>query len=99
VRRSGSSRCLRASLRRIRGDRPSGRTPRPITALGSATFAGRRRFDAYLAEFGHRATGEIDFSRPRWREDPSGLLATIRANLEVEAMSLNFYPTTRPCAS
>lgn len=39
-------------------------------------------FDEYLDEFGHRATGEIDISRPRWREDPSGLLATVRANLE-----------------
>ena len=39
-------------------------------------------FDDYLAEFGHRATGELDVSRPRWREDPSGLLAAVRANLE-----------------
>ncbi|KTG10618.1 pyruvate, phosphate dikinase [Haloprofundus marisrubri] len=39
-------------------------------------------FDEYLREFGHRGTGEIDISRPRWREDPSGLLATVRANLE-----------------
>ncbi|GAA0253919.1 phosphoenolpyruvate synthase [Haladaptatus pallidirubidus] len=38
--------------------------------------------DKYLDEFGHRATGEIDISRPRWSEDPSGLLATVRANLE-----------------
>jgi phosphohistidine swiveling domain-containing protein len=38
--------------------------------------------DDYLDEFGHRATGELDISRPRWREDPSGLLATVRANLE-----------------
>lgn len=38
--------------------------------------------DEYLEEFGHRATGEMDSSRPRWREDPSGLLATVRANLE-----------------
>ncbi|MDL5360474.1 PEP/pyruvate-binding domain-containing protein [Halalkalicoccus sp. NIPERK01] len=42
----------------------------------------RSAFDAYLDEFGHRATGEIDVSRPRWREDPSGLLAAVRANLE-----------------
>ncbi|MFC6837907.1 PEP/pyruvate-binding domain-containing protein [Halomarina ordinaria] len=42
----------------------------------------REAFEAYLDEFGHRATGELDLSRPRWREDPSGLLATIRANLE-----------------
>ncbi len=42
----------------------------------------RSAFDAYLDEFGHRATGEIDASRPRWHEDPSGLLAAVRANLE-----------------
>jgi phosphohistidine swiveling domain-containing protein len=40
-------------------------------------------FERYLEEFGHRATGELDISRPRWREDPSGLLATVRANLEL----------------
>lgn len=40
--------------------------------------------EEYLEEFGHRATGEMDSSRPRWREDPSGLLATVRANLEQE---------------
>lgn len=39
-------------------------------------------FDEFLDEFGHRATGELDISRHRWREDSSGLLATIRANLE-----------------
>lgn len=44
----------------------------------------RAALDDYLEEFGHRATGELDVSRPRWREDPSGLLATVRANLEHE---------------
>ncbi len=44
----------------------------------------RAAFDEYLEEFGHRATGEIDVSRPRWHEDPAGLLATVRANLERE---------------
>ncbi|WP_233738230.1 PEP/pyruvate-binding domain-containing protein [Halocatena pleomorpha] len=38
--------------------------------------------EEYLAVFGHRATGEMDVSRPRWRDDPSGLLAAVRANLE-----------------
>ncbi len=41
----------------------------------------RLAFERYLAEFGHRATGEIDLSRPRWREDPAPLLGAIRANL------------------
>lgn len=49
---------------------------------GSGAF--RDVLEEYLEEFGHRATGEIDISRPRWREDPSGLLATVRANLEHE---------------
>jgi phosphohistidine swiveling domain-containing protein len=41
-------------------------------------------FESFLDEFGHRATGELDLSRPRWREDPSGLLAIVRANIEHE---------------
>jgi pyruvate,water dikinase len=45
----------------------------------------REAFDAFLDEFGHRATGEIDLSRPRWREDPSALLAVVRANLSGES--------------
>ncbi|MBX0298283.1 PEP/pyruvate-binding domain-containing protein [Haloarcula nitratireducens] len=42
-------------------------------------------FEDFLDEFGHRSTGEIDISRPRWREDPSMLLAVVRANLADEA--------------
>ncbi|WP_458190690.1 PEP/pyruvate-binding domain-containing protein [Haladaptatus sp. NG-WS-4] len=42
-------------------------------------------FEEFLDEFGHRSTGEIDLSRPRWREDPSMLLAVVRANLADEA--------------
>ncbi|WP_233204293.1 PEP/pyruvate-binding domain-containing protein [Halegenticoccus soli] len=45
----------------------------------------RDAFEGFLAEFGHRGTGEIDLSRPRWREDPSVLLAVVRANLADEA--------------
>jgi len=44
----------------------------------------QRALAAYLAEFGHRAAGEIDVSRPRWREDTSGLLAAVRANLATD---------------
>jgi pyruvate,water dikinase len=41
----------------------------------------REALGSYLDEFGHRATGEIDLSNPRWREDPSSLLQVVRANL------------------
>ncbi|WP_129113703.1 PEP/pyruvate-binding domain-containing protein [Halegenticoccus tardaugens] len=50
---------------------------------GGETF--REAFNDFLDEFGHRGTGEIDLSRPRWREDPSMLLAVVRANLANEA--------------
>jgi len=42
-------------------------------------------FAAFLDAFGHRATGEIDLSRPRWRDDPTTLLATVRSNLASDA--------------
>ncbi|WP_224450531.1 PEP/pyruvate-binding domain-containing protein [Haloprofundus salilacus] len=41
-------------------------------------------FDGFLDEFGHRSTGEIDLSRPRWSEDPSMLHAVVQANLTDE---------------
>ncbi|GAA0255573.1 PEP/pyruvate-binding domain-containing protein [Haladaptatus pallidirubidus] len=44
----------------------------------------RAALDDFLEEFGHRATGELDISRPRWRDEPSGLLATVRANVKHE---------------
>lgn len=55
-----------------------------IDAIGSLEGGDEFRdaLDEYLDAFGHRATGELDISRPRWREDPSGLLAAVRANLE-----------------
>lgn len=42
-------------------------------------------FEAYLDDFGHRASGEIDLSRPRWRDDPATLLQTVRSNLVDDA--------------
>ena len=41
-----------------------------------------RELRAFLDEFGHRATGEIDPSRPRWRDDPTVPLGLIRVRLE-----------------
>lgn len=38
-------------------------------------------FDAFLDDFGHRASSEIDLRRPRWTDDPAILLQTIRSNL------------------
>lgn len=43
-----------------------------------------REFEAFLDVFGHRTTGEIDVSRPRWQNDPAGLLQIVRGNLRTE---------------
>lgn len=41
----------------------------------------QQALDAFLADWGMRAPSEIDWSRPRWREDPSSLLAAVAGNL------------------
>ncbi len=50
------------------------------TLAADAPF--RRAFDAFLAEFGHRAVYEAEIATPRWSEDPSWLLEQVRAILE-----------------
>ncbi|WP_277554047.1 PEP/pyruvate-binding domain-containing protein [Halobaculum limi] len=49
---------------------------------GSEPFV--EAFEAFIDEFGHRAVGEFDISRPRWRDDPSGPLGIVRGNLRGE---------------
>ena len=41
-------------------------------------------FDAFLEEYGFRAVGEIDFSRPRYRENPTPLLNVVAGLLEAD---------------
>jgi pyruvate,water dikinase len=41
-----------------------------------------RRFDGYLADYGHRAIGESDMMSPRFAEAPGYLLGVIRAHLQ-----------------
>lgn len=42
----------------------------------------KQSFKEYLKEFGHRAVYEMDIINPRWREDPSYLLNTIKGMLD-----------------
>ncbi|WP_440988732.1 PEP/pyruvate-binding domain-containing protein [Haloarchaeobius baliensis] len=44
----------------------------------------RDAFDAFLDEFGFRAAAEIDFSRPRYHEDPSLLVNTLASRIDVD---------------
>lgn len=41
--------------------------------------------DAYLERFGMRGNGEIDITRPRWREQPEALVPTILAHVRTFA--------------
>jgi len=56
---------------------------RPYEAVcavdGSEAFV--EAFDEFIVEFGHRAVGEFDPSRPRWRDDPSAPLGIVRGTL------------------
>ncbi|QLG61140.1 PEP/pyruvate-binding domain-containing protein [Halorarum salinum] len=47
---------------------------------GSGPFL--EEFDGFLDEYGFRAVGEIDWSRPRYREDPRPLLNVVGGYLE-----------------
>lgn len=40
---------------------------------------------AFLEVYGARGTAEIDLGRPRWREDPTALLATLRGYLMIDS--------------
>ena len=39
----------------------------------------KHSFEQFIAQYGHRAVYEIDFSRPRWREDPGYLFDCIKS--------------------
>ena len=61
--------------------------PEPFrTELAGTHFL--RSFDAYLAEYGHRAVGESDVMSPRFAEVPEYVLAVVRGHL--------LFPPTRP---
>jgi len=61
--------------------------PEPFrTELAGTRFL--QAFDAYLAEYGHRAVGESDIMSPRFADVPEYVLAVVRGHL--------LFPPTRP---
>jgi rifampicin phosphotransferase len=57
---------------------PEARDRLPGVAGGPAFLAA---FERFLTRYGDRSAGEIDSSRPRWRQDPSLLLSAIVGGL------------------
>ncbi|SEM84068.1 phosphoenolpyruvate synthase [Lihuaxuella thermophila] len=41
----------------------------------------KRAFEAFIAKYGHRCPGEIDLTRPRWREAPTQLVPAILGHM------------------
>ncbi|NLU64855.1 phosphoenolpyruvate synthase [Rhodococcus sp. HNM0563] len=54
-----------------------------LDALATLPGGGEARdaLDSYLDKYGMRCVGEIDITRPRWREHPTALVPTILGNL------------------
>lgn len=46
----------------------------------------QQALDTFLQEYGMRAVAEIDLGRPRWREDPSSILQTLRSYVQLAEM-------------
>jgi rifampicin phosphotransferase len=38
----------------------------------------------FMAQYGMRGTGEIDFGQPRWREDPTPVMQSLQSYLQIE---------------
>ncbi len=78
---------------RIAADEPSlallrSTTPGELArayAAGTLPAVAADAVEAFLAAYGSRGVGEIDFGRPRWREDPTDLLATVVSYLAIPA--------------
>jgi pyruvate,water dikinase len=52
-----------------------------LKAEGAAPSADHPAVRAFLARYGHRAAREIDLGVPRWRDDPTPVLNTLRTYL------------------
>ena len=69
-----------AFLRRVEHGDATTTLPRGARHRGGRPDA-RPAFRAFLDEYGRRCPGEIDITRPRWREQPAMLVSTILGNI------------------
>jgi len=64
----------------LRGDADLGDVAQLRRALAGTAFL--REFDAFIDTYGHRGRYESDWALPRYRENPSALLQSIRMHLQ-----------------
>jgi pyruvate,water dikinase len=83
---------LWAAAQRIRSDTAARETMRsqPVETLVQDYMQRRlpetaqRVLEEFLQKYGMRAVGEIDIGHPRWRDDPTPILQTLRGYLELQ---------------
>lgn len=51
---------------------------------GAMPPAAQAAVDQFLDRYGMRGVGEIDLGRPRWREDPTPILQTLKSYLQID---------------
>lgn len=56
-----------------------------VEALGADGEEFLREWDAFMAEHGHHAYGELELATPRWSESPDSVLATVTGLLDIPA--------------
>jgi rifampicin phosphotransferase len=50
---------------------------------GTLPVAAQNAITNFMDQYGMRGVGEIDFGRPRWREDPSSVMQTLQSYLQI----------------
>ncbi|HLF74743.1 MAG TPA: PEP/pyruvate-binding domain-containing protein [Anaerolineales bacterium] len=54
---------------------------------GTLPSAAQNAMARFMERYGMRGVGEIDFGRPRWREDPTPVMHTLQSYLRIDAAS------------
>lgn len=68
----------------------SGSAENLVTAYrrGALPATAQRAIEQFMHRYGMRGMGEIDFGRPRWRDDPTPIVQTIQNYLQLEDPNL-----------
>jgi pyruvate,water dikinase len=54
---------------------------------GTLSYAAQNAIAHFMDRYGMRGVGEIDFGQPRWREDPTSVMQTLKSYLQIDEAS------------
>jgi pyruvate,water dikinase len=55
---------------------------------GELPQTAQKSLESFLEKYGMRGLGEIDFGRPRWKEDPTHIIGVLQSYLQIEDPNL-----------